>query len=192
MATEVSICSNALRRLGDDPITSLTEDTERARLCNAFYGDTRDYVLRSHSWNFATTRATLPQLSTTPIYEYSYQYALPTDPYCLRVLSMEYNDYIYKIEHVAGIGRVLLSNEDTAKILYVARITDTTQFDSMFVDCLTAKLAAELAYPVTNSTTLQTQMEKLYMAKISEARAIDGQETFIDDIVSDTFTDFRK
>ncbi len=192
MATEVSICSNALRRLGDDPITSLTEDTERARLCNAFYEDTRDYVLRSHSWNFATTRATLPQLSTTPIYEYSYQYALPTDPYCLRVLSMEYNDYIYKIEHVAGIGRVLLSNEDTAKILYVARITDTTQFDSMFVDCLTAKLAAELAYPVTNSTTLQTQMEKLYMAKISEARAIDGQETFIDDIVSDTFTDFRK
>ena len=105
---------------------------------------------------------------------------------------MEYNDYIYKIEHVAGIGRVLLSNEDTAKILYVARITDTTQFDSMFVDCLTAKLAVDLAYPVTNSTTLQTQMEKLYMAKISEARAIDGQETFIDDIVSDTFTDFRK
>jgi hypothetical protein len=28
MATEVSICSNALRRLGDDPITSLTDDTE--------------------------------------------------------------------------------------------------------------------------------------------------------------------
>lgn len=36
MATDVSICSNALRRLGDAPITSLTDDTERARLCNAF------------------------------------------------------------------------------------------------------------------------------------------------------------
>jgi len=57
MATEVSICSNALRRLGDDPITSLTDDTERARLCNAFYQDSRDLVLRSHPWNFAITRA---------------------------------------------------------------------------------------------------------------------------------------
>jgi len=51
MATEVSICSNALRRLGDDPITALTDDTERARLCNAFYVPSRDLVLRSHPWN---------------------------------------------------------------------------------------------------------------------------------------------
>ena len=59
MATEVSICANALRRLGDDPITSLTDDTERARLCNAFYEDARDACLRSHPWNFAITRASL-------------------------------------------------------------------------------------------------------------------------------------
>ena len=45
MASEVGICSNALRKLGDDPITSLTDDTERARLCNAFYTDARDAVL---------------------------------------------------------------------------------------------------------------------------------------------------
>ena len=92
MATEVSICSNALRKLGDDPITSLTEDTERARLCNAFYESSRDSLLRSHPWNFAITRATLAKLSSTPAYGFAYQYALPTDPYCLRVLEMEYQD----------------------------------------------------------------------------------------------------
>ena len=192
MATEVSICSNALRRLGDDPITSLTDDTERARLCNAFYIPSRDQVLRSHPWNFAITRATLAQLSDTPAYEYSYQYALPTDPYCLRVLEMEYKDYVFKIEHLASQGRVLLTNEGTAKILYIARVTDTVQFDSMFVDVLTAKLAVDLAYPVTNSVKLQDQMQKLFQQKLSEARSVDGQEGFIDDLVSDTFTDFRK
>ena len=62
----------------------------------------------------------------------------------------------------------------------------------MFVDVLTQKLATDLAYPVTNSTTLQTHMQKLYLKKLSEARSIDGQEGFIDDLVSDTFTDFRK
>ena len=111
MATEVSICSNALRRLGDSPITTLSDNTERARLCNAFYGDARDAVLRSHPWNFAITRARLAQLSSTPAYGYSYQYALPTDPYCLRVLEMEYSDYKFKIENSATEGRVLLTDE---------------------------------------------------------------------------------
>ena len=192
MATEVSICSNALRILGDDPITSLTDDTERARLCNSLYEPARDAVLRSHPWNFAITRATLAQLSTTPAYEYAYQYSLPTDPYCLRVLSMEYQDYVFKIEHLAGTGRVLLTDEGTAKILYIAKVSDTAQFDSLFVDTLTAKMASELSFPVTNSVTLQAQMQKLYQLKLSEARSIDGQEGFMDDLVSDTLTDFRK
>ena len=192
MATEVSICSNALRRLGDDPITSLTDDTERARLCNSFYADTRDAVLRLHPWNFAITRTSLAKLSTAPAYGFSNQFSLPTNPYCLRVLGMEYEDYIFKVENVATHGRVLLTDEATANILYVARITDTNLFDAMFVDVLTQKLAVDLAYPVTNSTTLQTQMQKVFEKKLSEARSIDGQEGFMDDLVSDTFTDFRK
>tara|TARA_R100001530_G_scaffold129724_1_gene100216 strand:- start:205 stop:786 length:582 start_codon:yes stop_codon:yes gene_type:complete len=192
MATEVSICSNALRRLGDDPITSLTDDTERARLCNAFYTDSRDAVLRSHPWNFAINRATLAQLSATPAYGFGYQYSLPTSPYCLRVLEMEYSDFIFKVENQATHGRVLLTDESEAKILYIAKITDTTLFDPMFTDILTQKLAVDLAYPITNSTTLQTHMQKIYERKLSEARSIDGQEGFIDDLVSDTFTDFRK
>ena len=192
MATEVSICSNALRRLGDSPITTLSDNTERARLCNAFYGDARDAVLRSHPWNFAITRATLAQLSSTPAYGYSYQYALPTDPYCLRVLEMEYSDYKFKIENSATEGRVLLTDESEAKILYIAKVTDPTKFDAMFTDTLTAKLAVDLAYPVTNSVQFQAQMQKLYQLKLSEARSIDGQEGFIDELVSNTFTDFRK
>ena len=192
MATEVSICSNALRRLGDDPITSLTDHSERARLCNAFYEDARDACLRSHPWNFAITRASLTQLSDSPVYGYDYQYALPTNPYCLRVLAMEFEDYIFKVENFSTQGRVLLTDEETAKIIYIARITDTTLFDSLFVDTLITKLASDLAYPVTNSLKVQEQMYRLYQLKLSEARSIDGQEGFIDDLVSDTFTDFRR
>ncbi len=105
---------------------------------------------------------------------------------------MEYQDYVFKIEHLAGTGRVLLTDESTAKILYIARVSDTAQFDSLFVDTLTAKMASELSFPVTNSVTLQAQMQKLYQLKLSEARSIDGQEGFMDDLVSDTLTDFRK
>ena len=192
MATEVSICSNALRKLGDDPITSLTDNTERARLCNGLYEPARDAILRSHPWNFAITRTSLARLSNTPAYGFSYQYALPTDPYCLRVLEMEYQDYIFKVEHLAGTGRVLLTDESTAKILYIGKIIDTAQFDSLFVDTLTAKLALDLAYPITNSVKVQENMFNMLQQKLSEARSVDGQEGFIDELVSDTFTDFRK
>jgi hypothetical protein len=170
----------------------LTDDTERARLCNSFYADARDAVLRLHPWNFAITRASLAQLTDTPSHGFAYQYSLPTSPYCLRVLGMEYEDYIFKIENYSTQGRVLLTDESSAKILYVARITDTTQFDALFVDVLTAKLAVDLTYPITNSSALQDKMQKLYELKLSDARSIDGQEGFIDDLVSGTFIDFRK
>ena len=191
MATEVSICSNALRRLGDSPITSLTEDSERGRLCNAFYEPSRDAILRSHTWNFAINRANLAKLSTAPVFEYANQFALPTDPFCLRVLKMEFEDYEFKIENLAGQGRVLLTDEGEAKIIYIARVTDPSLFDSMFVDVLTAKLAVDLAYPVTNSTTLQAQMQKLFERKLSEARSLDSTEGSTDSLISTVFTDFR-
>ena len=173
-------------------ITSLTENSERARLCNALYEPARDSLLRSHAWNFAITRAALSQISSTPAFEYSHQYALPTDPFCLRVLKMEFDDYEFKIENLAGQGRVLLTNEGTANIIYIAKITDPKLFDSIFVDTLTAKLASEMAYPITNSAALQKEMEKVYKLKLTEARSIDSTEGFTDDIISDTFTDFRK
>ena len=191
MATEVSICSNALRRLGDSPITSLTEDSERGRLCNAFYEPSRDAILRSHTWNFAINRANLAKLSTSPAFEYANQFALPTDPFCLRVLKMEFEDYEFKIENLAEQGRVLLTDEGEAKIIYIARVTDPSLFDSMFVDVLTAKLAVDLAYPVTNSTTLQVQMQKLFERKLSEARSLDSTEGSTDSLISTVFTDFR-
>jgi hypothetical protein len=99
---------------------------------------------------------------------------------------MEYDDYIFKVE-----GRKLLTDEGTAKILYIAQVTDTAQFDPIFTEVLTARLAAELAYSITGSNSLSKQMWELYEIKVSEARSIDGLEGFIDGLISDTFTSFR-
>jgi hypothetical protein len=84
-----------------------------------------------------------------------------------------------------------LSNEDAASILYISKITDTSQFDPLFTEALTARLAAELAYSITGSNTLSKQMWELYESKIAEARSIDGLEGSSDSIVSDTFISFR-
>ncbi len=54
MATQaLDIANAALLLLGADPIASMTEANDRARLCNQFYDDMRRETLRAHPWNFA-------------------------------------------------------------------------------------------------------------------------------------------
>jgi hypothetical protein len=53
-SSDIEICNLALSRLGADTITSLTADaTKEDRLCNQFYAQFRDELLRSFAWNFA-------------------------------------------------------------------------------------------------------------------------------------------
>ena len=87
-----------------------------------------------------------------------------------------------------------VTNEDTIKILYVAKITDTTQYDTSLIETLSAKLAAELCYPITQSSTLMDRMFALYESKLKEARFNDATEGTADDdvrIQSDDFLNSR-
>jgi hypothetical protein len=53
MATQVNICNLALRRMGEQPITLITDSTKRAEHCNAFWDYILDEVLEDYSWEFA-------------------------------------------------------------------------------------------------------------------------------------------
>jgi hypothetical protein len=60
MATDnLEVANSALLRLGAKKISSLTEDSDRARLCNAFIHSVRKQTLRAHPWNVALKRAKL-------------------------------------------------------------------------------------------------------------------------------------
>jgi hypothetical protein len=185
MATSnVQIVNNALVRLGASSIISLTENSEAARAANLVYEQVRDAVLRDHLWNFAMTRVSLAANATAPAFGYVYSYALPID--CLRVLQLEEKSMIYKIE-----GRNLLTDESPARIIYVKRVEDPNQFDVMFTEALSARIAAELAITLVESNSLYQNMMEVYRMKITDARSIDGQESGEPEIVSDTWLDSR-
>jgi len=169
--TEVSICSDALGELGDDPITSLTDDTERARLCNRFYSRTRDELLQSYPWNFAQARQVLGQLAETPDFEFSNQYQLPTDPFCLKVNQVYNTTSRWKVE-----GRVLLIDDSSASIKYTARIEDTAQFNILFASALVKLMAHTMCYAVTGSTSFKQGLWEDFKQVRSEARSLDAQE----------------
>tara|TARA_R110000822_G_scaffold109543_1_gene239412 strand:- start:3140 stop:3742 length:603 start_codon:yes stop_codon:yes gene_type:complete len=185
MATSVvQIVNNALVKIGANAILTLTEDTEAARAANLVYDQIRDACIRDHVWNFAVNRVELAQNSTAPAFEFSYQYNLPSD--CLRVLQMDDMSTLYKIE-----GGKLLTDDGTAKILYLARVEDVNLFDAMFVEALSARLAAELSVTLSESNTLYSNMMEMYQRKISDARSMDAQESGYIEIVADTWLDSR-
>src|SRR5689334_13439743 len=126
MASDVSICREALQRVGGKSITSLLDESTEAKACNLIWTDTRDSVFREHPWNCLIERAVLQELAQTPAFGFAHQFQLPAD--CIRVL--ESNDQtiptivingeliydasqtVFKIE-----GRKLLTDEVEAKIV---------------------------------------------------------------------------
>jgi len=197
MPSVVDICNEAMDLLGAATITALTENSKEARLCNRRFETVRDTVLRSHPWNIAITRASLAKDSEAPAFGFANQFTLPTDPYCLRVLSFwnsnvdseiaAYDSQVmFKIE-----GRKVLSDEGTCRITYLARITDTETYDSLLSSTIAHKLAAETAYAITGSNSLAQGMQQLYEIRLREARSIDAMEGVPDKLIADDFINIR-
>jgi len=197
MPSVVDICNEAMDLLGAATITALTENSKEARLCNRRFETVRDTVLRAHPWNTAITRATLAKDSDAPAFGFANQFTLPTDPFCLRVLSFwnsnvdseiaAYDSQVmFKIE-----GRKVLSDEGTCRITYLARITDTETYDSLLSSTIAHKLAAETAYAITGSTTVSQSMQQLYEIRLREARSIDAMEGVPDKLIADDFINIR-
>lgn len=185
MATSVvNIVNNALVRIGASRIISLTEDSESARVANLMYEQVRDAVLADHVWNFAKKRVELALDTTAPAFGYSNAFALPTD--CLKVLLMERADMIYDVE-----GGKLLTDEASAKIIYLARVEDPNQFSPMFTEALSARLAAEMAIPLVDSNSLFQNMMEMYMRKLTDARSVDSQESGAQELGASTWLQSR-
>lgn len=185
MASNVEISNVALTLIGANRITSLTQDSETAREVNAIYSIVRDEVLRAHTWNFATTRRTLAQLSTTPNYDYDYEYQLPAE--CLRVIHMRYQEsYSFRVE-----GRKILSNNSTCQITYTKREEDPAQWDAMFIGAFAARLAAELSFNNAANATFHTKMMELYQRKLNIAKGADSQEGTPQSLVTNVWEDSR-
>lgn len=194
MPTQVDITSAALIHIGMQPINALDQATPRATAALAIFQKTVDEILYEHSWKFAMTQAVLAKTSTTPAFRYDSQFALPADPYCLKVWLTSEDQAFSLVDFedrwgtpfVEGFdqgrgrwevqGRFILANCDTLTIDYVARITDPGQFDPGFVTTLEYKLASKLAGPLTGKWPVGDAMRKIYEIELARAKGSDSQQ----------------
>lgn len=187
-SSETDIANMALMSLGiKKPIDNLlTDESNEARYCKRFYAPSRDAMLRSHPWNCAIHRKTITPLAATPDSDWDYQYQLPANPHCLRVLQVgEAVDQ--PIEWVVE-ERKLLCNESTIKLVYIKRITDTNEFDPLLVEAISLKMAIKMSMPLAGKSDIKDSLIKeLELITLPLARTIDGQEGSTESLIIETW-----
>lgn len=186
--SETDLCNSALIKLGADPITELGVDTSKQGvLCSNRYPYIRDEVLTNHPWNFAKKRASLAPSATTPFnYKYTYGFQVPNDLLKLLGNDLDEDDsWVYE-------GGYICCYATTLNILYIFQQTDTTRYDALAASAIAWRLAAELAYPLVQSTTLAKTCMDAYLATMKDARSKNAQERgSLQQVVADSWSQAR-
>jgi hypothetical protein len=183
MPTLVSEVANmALGRIGANRLayTGTTETdldantTLEAIQCNLNYEQTRDALLRSYWWNFASARANLVLDTETPPSEWGYQFILPDDFLRMKPPVEDDDLELYTIE-----GNKLLTDDSEVSIRYIRKVTDVSEFDPLFIEVLVLQLALKLLPALAGTkveTFTQSLKQDLFMVT-SKAMAVNRHET---------------
>lgn len=172
--SKIQIANFALSKLGSRRIISLSEDTEEARVISATYDLILDEVLCEHEWSFAQKRAALAQLDTTlPMTDdgVSIVYAKPPD-----IIKLNYVNFEYATVKVESYG--IVSNVNGLKLIYTYRNTDPTTYHPQFTTALAMRLASEIGFNLTESTSkAQALFEEYEKIRLPRAIASDSQQS---------------
>ena len=184
-STSTAICNSALAKLGAERILSIDDNSARAKLMKEQYAKIRDELLYSHPWNFSIKRTTLAAAVTPPLFDYGFSYPLPAD--CLRVIGTDLPPEVrWQVE-----GRNLICDFNAVKVKYISLVLDEAQFTPGFVELFACKLASDLAFSVTQSSTVEANAYKKYEEKLRQIRSFDAQESNGDRVYSDGWLNSR-
>lgn len=195
MASNTEIANIALSHIGvGKEISDLTtEKSEEARACRRFFDIARDQTLRDYSWPFARreTDLSLIQSFLTVDSEWDYEYRYPSDAVkILRIVSQNYGNrnparqtrIPYKISG-DGTARVILCDEEQAKVEYIKRVTDEAYYPSDFEIAFAYRLAMYIAPRLTAGDPfgIINRMREMYAQEIAMAKVNSMNEEQVDE-----------
>ncbi len=185
--TSIDICAQSLIKIGANTISSFEDGSAEARVAAALYDPTKDGLLSSHPWTFATKFADLAQTTDEPLADYDYVSQLPSD--VLRIISAGYSTTSQGLEYKI-IGDKLYANAEDVKMKYIARVSEE-YLPAFFQNVLRLKLSAEFAPILTENLTLADFLGKQADKELKSARLIDSQQETTEHITSYPLTDVR-
>lgn len=185
--SSTSIANSALAKIGADRISSLDEDSKKARLCKERLPFLRVEVLGAHNWKFAKKRAALAALVSTPAFGWTAEFQRPIDWVRAYQDPQELDtcqDYIIE-------GDKILSNESILNIIYIFDQDNYGYWSMNAAEALSWRLAADICYGITQSKELAKTMMDGYLAFVREARFIDSVQQPPRGLSTQTYIDSR-
>lgn len=187
MTSSVDLCNKALRRLGEDPIIALDNNTIWGRRCSSALPEVIKTVLSMDAWRSCTTRAMLAADSETPI-GFTSSYPLPSN--CLRLIAIEQSQYQnWSIEG----NKILTDNsKDSAlQIMYVEYTDNVGLFTQPLYDAVALGLAHELSGYSTATNVAKTDIYSMFAQAMQTAQLINSKETPVKMLSSTSWVDVR-
>lgn len=189
MASKVDIINMALTRLGEQPIGAIDEGSEPANIAGRIYDIVLESELRKWPWTWATTTQELTSIASETPPDFATAFALPAD-YIKMVeitdptMGTTYWRWNPHREVDVRFGneweireKKLYINTDYVTIKYVKLQTDTTKWDSSFVDAFAWKLAMEMAMSLSEQPAMVDIARSQYYIEMNIARGNSGAET---------------
>lgn len=153
---QVEIANRALALLGANKINNLGEQTEEAKAINNMYKGSLKSILNECCWWFAKKRKMLNLVKATPAWGNGKYFQLPPDLIRIFEASSE-----YELE-----GEYLLTDADEIGVLYTFLQENTEKYTPEFIDAFACRLAYDVCYDITNSTSKQSELMSLYLGQL--------------------------
>src|SRR5262245_58781266 len=172
-SAQIHIANSALYRLGEKPLVSFDEGSQKANAVQELYADCRDTLLSWQSWPFATVRQPLGRLDITPPSDYRYYYRLPTEPWPLRVIDIDLAKRRIPYQREVAISPeghdgtmrqfpAIATDAEAVVMRYVGR-TGENIWSPLFTSTLIVYLAQAIAPAVSGKASLkQSLLLELY------------------------------
>lgn len=161
MSSKIEIANKALQLIGANTIVNLVDNSQEAKAIINTYNMSLRSILAECPWNFATKRVNLVKLDLTPAWiedGMSNYFKLPSD--YIRIFKLSDRRIKWAIE-----GDKLLCNSSDVGIAYTYLNENTSAYSPSFVEAFAVKLAYDICYELTNSTSKQSELLTLYKSE---------------------------
>lgn len=187
MSSNVQLCNKALRRLGEDPIIALDNNTIWGRRCSSALPEVTRTILSMDAWRSTTKRVELAAESETPL-GYQSAYLLPAD--CLLLVALKLNQY----EDWTIEGNKILSKQPkdaSLQILYVYEEFDTNKYTPTLFDAIAMGMSHEMSGYSTATNVSKDDIYQFYAQAVATAQHVNSKETPVRFLSSSSWVDVR-
>lgn len=166
MASKLQILNRALVEIGEEPASTLEDDSEAILVFNAIYPSIKRELLAEVAWGFAikTRELVKPTADRVRVQDTDYlgigkdiAYILPSD--CISILGLRVKGNSDKLGYRRE-GKYILAGDLGEQVIYLEYVADVgeDEFSAKFVTAIELKLAAQITLPLIENVTRKQEL----------------------------------